>query len=403
MRFRQTAAAFSFLAILSFTPFAEAADEPPVVQSIFRTWEQQFQAKPTFQKLETDSAGNITIDGLTAKIASEDPAQPGTLTIDIGKMQLSGVADQGGGMFEIASTKYDNLVVTFSAPDGTAFTVKMPESSVEGWYVTTLGPTPTPKEIMRASMNVARRMTSGKITVEASGHTFTVDGYDSNWDGDPATGAGKFDVKVSNIAIPAQAIAAIDPTGEMKKLGYSDLSFNTGGTGNLTITGDMMGFDADVYFEGRDTGTLKATFAAANLPIAAYAEFANPGAKKEPDFNKLMPQLMGVTVSKLQFRFEDGSLTKRLLPIIAKQQNMDEAGFVASAGAMLQITLAQLKNQQFTDSVVGAVTSFLKDPKSITISIQPPQPIAVQQLMSLNPADPGAAINSLGVAVTAND
>ncbi|MFO0991942.1 MAG: hypothetical protein U1E67_08435 [Hyphomicrobiales bacterium] len=403
MHFRQTAAAFSFLAVFSFATFAEAADEPPVVQAIFRTWEQQFQAKPTFQKLDTDGAGNITIDGLTAKIASQDPSQPGTLTIDIGKMQLAGVADQGGGIFEIASTKYDNLVVTFSAPDGTTFTVKMPESSVDGWYVTTLGPSPTPKEIMRASMNVARHMNSGKITVEASGQTFTVDGYDSTWDGDPATGAGKFDVKISNIMIPAQAIASIDPTGELKKLGYNDLSFNAGGTGNLAVTGDTLGFDADIYLEGRDAGTLRTTFAAANVPIAVYAEFANPGAKKEPDFNKLMPQLMGVTVSKLQFRFEDGSLTKRLLPILAKQQNMDETGFVASAGAMLQITLAQLKNQPFTDSVVSAVTNFLKEPKSITLSMQPPQPIAVQQLMSMNPADPGAAITSLGVKVMAND
>jgi hypothetical protein len=403
MRFRQTAAALSFLAVLSFTPFAEAADEPPVVQAIFRTWEQQFQAKPTFQKLETDSAGNITIQGLTSKIDSQDPAQPGTLTIDIGKVQLAGVADQGGGMFEIASTKYDNLVVTFAAPDGTAFTVKMPESSIDGWYVTTLGASPTPKEIMRASMNVARRMSSGKIIVDAAGQTYTVDGYESTWDGDPATGAGKFDVKISNIMVPAQAIAAIDPTGELKKLGYTDLSFNTGGTGNLTIGGDTIGFDADVYFEGRDAGTLKASFAAADVPIAVYAEFANPGAKKEPDFNKLMPQLLGVTISKLQFRFEDNSLTKRLLPMLAKQQNMDEAGFVASAGAMLQITLAQLKNQAFTDSVVNAVTSFLKDPKSITLAIQPPQPIAVQQLMSMNPADPGAAITSLGLKVTAND
>ncbi|MBL8905283.1 MAG: hypothetical protein JNM20_01275 [Rhizobiales bacterium] len=403
MRFRPTVAAFTFLTVLSLAPFAEAADEPPVVQSIFRTWEQQFQAKPTYRNLETDSAGNVTIEGVAATISSQDPAQPGTLSVDIGKIQLMGIADQGGGLFEVASTKYDDLIVIFSGPDGTAFTVRMPESSAEGWYVTTLGPTPTPNEIMRASMNVARRMNSGPITIDAAGQTFTVAGYESTWSGDPATGAGKFDVKISSIAIPAQAIAMLDPTGELKKLGYNNLSFNMGGTGNLTITGDTMGFDADLYFEGRDAGTLRAAFAAANVPIAAYAEFASPGANKEPDFNKLMPQLLGVTVSKLQLRFDDGSLTKRLLPILAKQQNMDEAGFVASAGAMLQITLAQLKNQAFTDSVVGAVTSFLKDPKSIALTIQPPQPIAVQQLMTMNPADPGAAITSLGVTVTANE
>jgi len=388
---------------MAYAQFAKAADEPPVVQAIFQTWGQQFQAKPSFQNLETDSAGNITIDGITAKIVSDDPTQPGTLTIDIGKMQMAGVADQGGGMYEIASTRYADLVVTFSAPDGTAFTVKMPESVVEGWYVTTLGPSPTPMQIMRASMNVARRMTSGKITVDTSGQTMTIDGYDSTWDGDPATGAGKFDMKVSNIAIPEQMIASIDPTGELKKLGYPSLSFDSGGTGNLTVAGDTMGLDVDFYLQGREAGTLKVAFATANVPIAVYAEFANPGSKKDPDFNKMMPQLMAVTVSKLLLRFEDASLTKRLLPMLAKQQNMDEATFVASAGAMLQIGLAQLKNQPFTDSVVAAVTSFLKDPKSITLSVEPSQPVQVQQIMSLDPANPGAAIDSLGVKIIAND
>ena len=51
---------------------------------------------------------------------------------------------------------------------------------------------------------------------------------------------------------------------------------------------------------------MKVAVATANVPIAAYAEFANPGKKNEPEMNKLMPQLMGVTLSKLQFRFEDG-------------------------------------------------------------------------------------------------
>ena len=67
-----------------------------------------------------------------------------------------------------------------------------------------------------------------------------------------------------------------------------------------------MGFNADVFLKGRDAGTIKFGLSASNVPIAVYAEFANPSAKKDPDFNKLMPQLMGVTLSKLQLRFEDG-------------------------------------------------------------------------------------------------
>jgi hypothetical protein len=255
---------------------------------------------------------------------------------------------------------------------------------------------------MRASMNIARRTESGKITIDLYGQSLTIDGYQSTWDGDPVTGAGKFDATISNFAVPAQAIAAIDPTGEIKKLGYTDLSFDFGGTGNIDVGKDVMGFTADVFLKGRDAGTIKFGVSASNIPVAVYAELANP-TTKDPDFNKLMPQLMGVTLSKLQVRFEDASLIKRILPVVAAAQGMDEASFVASAGAMLTITLAQLKNQPFVASVSSAVTTFLKDPKSITLSIAPPNPVQVQQLMTLDAANPGAAITTLGVGVTAND
>ena len=49
-------------------------------------------------------------------------------------------------------------------------------------------------------------------------------------------------------------------------------------------------------------------------------------------------------------------------------QGMDEAAMVANAGAMMQLSLMQFKNRAFTNQVVGAVNTFLKDPKSLTIS-----------------------------------
>jgi hypothetical protein len=138
--------------------------------------------------------------------------------------------------------------------------------------------------------------------------------------------------------------------------------------------------------------------------MAAAAEMR--AAQKEaraPDFNALMPQLMNVSLGNFQLRFEDASITKKVLPLIAKMQGMDEAAMVANAGAMMQIGLMQLKNQAFTDQVVGAVNAFLKDPKSFTVSLKPAAPVKVQQLMTLDPTNPGAAIDVLGVSVTAND
>jgi hypothetical protein len=53
--------------------------------------------------------------------------------------------------------------------------------------------------------------------------------------------------------------------------------------------------------------------------------------------------------------------------------------------------------------VVNAVNTFLKDPKSITLSLTPAAPIKVEQVMTLDPSNPGAAIDLFGASVTAND
>ena len=146
-------------------------------------------------------------------------------------------------------------------------------------------------------------------------------------------------------------------------------------------------------FSGKDMAGINFSYGASDIPIAVMAELQTAQKTgRPPDFNMLMPQLMNVSLSGFKFRFEDASITKKVLPIIAKMQGMDEAAMVANAGAMMQIGLMQLKNQAFTDQVVGAVNAFLKDPKSITVSFKPAAPVKVQQLMTLDPANPGAAV-----------
>ena len=91
------------------------------------------------------------------------------------------------------------------------------------------------------------------------------------------------------------------------------------------------------------------------------------------------------------------------MPLLATMQGMDEATMVANAGAMLQLGLAELKNPAFTQKAVEAVNAYLKDPRSLTILAKPAQPVTVQQLMALDPNNPGAAIDQLGITISAND
>ena len=393
---------FLLLATSAFTIPACSEDVPPVVTAIFKSWETQLKATPAYDKVETDSSGNVTISNLAAAIGVQDPGT--SVKLSIGSIRLENVAAEADGLIGVGTATLSDTKVEFTGPDGKGVLIEIPKSGAEDWYVSALGDNPTPLQAFRATMGIAKKMTSGEIKITAEGQTFAAKGIESAWSGDPVTGAGKTTMSLNELVIPEAVIAMLDPSGQLKALGYSDLTLNATGEGELAVNGDNFGMSGTVGFSGKDMAGIKFTYGASDIPMSVMAELqAAQKAGRAADFNMLMPQLMNVSLSGFQFRFEDASITKKVLPIIAKMQGMDEAAMVANAGAMMQIGLMQLKNQAFTDQVVGAVNAFLNDPRSITISLKPEAPVKVQQLMTLDPANPGAAVDVLGVSVTAND
>ena len=396
----------SALALIVFTSLAGAspafaAEEPPLVTAILKNWESQLKVKPTYQSVTTESDGSVVIDGLSANLVVPGDAT-GKMSVTIGKIKLSGISDKGNGLFEVAAAQYTDTKIDMGSTEA-GFVITMPQSSAEYWYVKALGDSPTPQDILRANMNVAKKMSSGAITLTAAGQTISADSYEMTWDGDPATGSGKTDFKIANIAVPESAIAALDPSGTLKQLGYTSLSFDIGGGGKIDIGTDKLGFDFDMYYAGKDIATIKIGAAVGEIPAALIAELQKLEGQAQPDPNVVMPLVQGIQVSRIVLRFEDQSITKKVIPLLARMQGMDEATMVANAGAMLQLGLAELKNPAFTQKAVEAVNAYLKDPRSLTILAKPAQPITVQQIMALDPNNPGAAIDQLGVSISAND
>ncbi len=392
---------FLLLASSTLSLPALAEETPAVVTAMFKGWEGTFKVKPTYDKIETDSDGNVTITNLVANVeaAGTNPA----VKLTIGEISLDDVGDAENGIIEVGSATVTDTKVEISEGGNKSVEIEVPESNIEEWILP-VGDPSTPQEIFRSSWNIAKKVSSGEFKITAMGQSITSDGYETTWDGDTATGAGKFTLKLSNVVIPQSAITAVDTAGQLKALGYGDITLNVSGDADVKITDDKFGITSNIEYAGKDIGGIKLALAGSDIPLATLSELKK--AQKEsrpPDMSALMPQLMGVSLGTFQFRFEDASITKKLLPVIAKMQGMDEAAMVANAGAIVQVGLMQLKNQAFTDQVVGAVNAFLKDPKSITVSLKPAQPVPVQSIMTLNPADPAAAITLLGVSVTAND
>jgi hypothetical protein len=385
---------------LAFPVTVRADDVPPAIQALFDNIERQTAVAPTYDSLKNEG-GNVTVTNLSlAKAASGDePA----MNFKVADAVFSSITEEGDGLYQIGSAKFSNMTADVAGKDF-AMKLSAPDGMSEGWYVTEVADDATPEEMARAGMNVARKMQVGKMTVESQGQTFTVDSYQSSWDGDPETGAGTFDSKVANITIPEQAIALLDQGGVLKQLGYTSLSFDISGNGKTEIENGNMAIDFNGAISGRDMGAFKIGLAAADVPVAVFAELQKAQKEgKQPEFNTMMPQLQNASFSRLSIRFEDASLTGKLLPMIAAMQGVDQKTLIASASPMLQMGLMQLQNQAFAEQAAAAINAFLSNPKSLTIAAAPAAPLKVSEIMALNPAAPGEAITKLGISVKSND
>jgi hypothetical protein len=135
---------------------------------------------------------------------------------------------------------------------------------------------------------------------------------------------------------------------------------------------------------------------------------AAPEADQSAQGMAMLGLMQQMIFTQATIRFEDDSLTEKVLSAIAKKQNTTPEALVNQAKAIVPFGLAQLNMPEFAQSVAAAVNSFLDDPKSLQITAKPAQPLPFAQLaatgmMARGPDAPKAIINQLGVSVTAND
>ena len=378
---------------------AQADDAPPAVQAFLDNLQRQTSAKPAYDSLKVDG-GNVTIINLTLTKEAKDN-DPG-LSVKTAQLDFTGITDQGNSLWQIGKSTFTNTSVQMTGKDA-ALSATIPAASAEGWYIRAVPATPTPKDELLSSLTFANKMTSGPITINATGQTLTIDSIDTIWNGDPNTGAGKFSLKVNNLAVPQTTVALFDTGSVWKQLGYDGLNFDIATDGDLTSNGDTLGYAFNLSLAGRNIGALSLSAAVDNLPVAAYAQMLkDQTGGRGIDFATLSPQLQNVDIKGGSLRFDDASITKKILPLAAAMQGMDEKVLLASIPPTIQLTLVQLQNEALTKQAVDAVTAFLADPKSLMLSIKPAAPMKLLEFNALDPAKPGEAITKLGVSITAN-
>ena len=78
-----------------------------------------------------------------------------------------------------------------------------------------------------------------------------------------------------------------------------------------------------------------------------------------------------LTFNSASIRWDDDSLTKKVLDFVASSQGQKPEDIANQAKAIVPFLMAQLNNAELTQQVTEAVTKYLDEPKSIEISAEP--------------------------------
>ncbi|WP_297323524.1 hypothetical protein [uncultured Bartonella sp.] len=127
---------------------------------------------------------------------------------------------------------------------------------------------------------------------------------------------------------------------------------------------------------------------------------------EDHDENALLIGYLGIIQQikfvKLKIRYDDNSLTNRILDYFAEQNNVSRADFIKQLKTTLPIIGTQINYPEFVKTTNEQLATFLDNPKSLTISATPDKSVSLPILMATGTASHAQLIDLLKVKVEAN-
>lgn len=340
-------------------------------------------------------ASRMVLEGVSLKPVAEKEALP------IGNVTLEGVTEANGGYtVETVSTTQFSKTEDGITLDISPLILHNVSLAAEGATDPFAGLMMyNSAEIANVSVKVGDKTAftldnfSAEITPPADGKAMEFSG-----------GAEKFAGDLSLIQDP-QSKAVIDA------LGYQNI------TGSMEIEGSWQPSDGKMEFSQYDitvdnAGTFGMTFDIGGYTmefVKSLQDMQKKMAEQPADADKsaqglaMLGLMQQLTFNGASIRFDDDSLTNKVLDYVGKQQGMSGKDIANQAKAIVPFGMAQLNNPELTAQVTAAVGKFLDDPQSIEVSAEPASPVPFALIMAGAMSNPLDLPKTLGVSVTANE
>ncbi|SES12446.1 hypothetical protein [Rhizobium sp. NFR03] len=348
-------------------------------------------------------AVDVNDDSVVLKGASVQSTVKKTDELKIGDLSFDGVEELSDGGYTVETVVFPDIDRT---SDGARLTAK--DISITGLRVPAKTGTGSIDDLL-----YYESAGTGPIAVEIAGKTvFAIDKSESNltrqdddkgidFDGIVSgVKADLSDVKDAKTKMAIDKLGLQNPTGEFTVEGSWDLasgvfavrdnSLNVDNVGRLSVGFNVSGYTLQLL------NSLQEAFKAAE---------ANPN--KDAANQALGLSAMGL-IQQLNFnsasiRFEDASITKRLLDYFGAEQGVTGEQLAQSLKGLAPIMIAQLNVPDLQNELTAAINAYLDAPKNLTITAEPAKPVPFPMIMGAGMGAPNTLPSVLGVKVTAND
>ncbi|MCD2171803.1 hypothetical protein [Rhizobium sp. C4] len=351
----------------------------------------------TYDSVKTDDT-TVVAKGVKLKVEGADKPTE----LPIGDVTFSDVEEADDGGYYAGNVAFQNVDLSKDGGHVTAKDIQIDGLSIPG----------TPSTDSIDGMILYESAHTGPITVEQDGkRVFQIEKTVTNINvAEDSSGIG-FDTSISGIWADLSDVK--DPKGQetINKLGLTNINGNmvtkgswTSATGKIDIT--------ELSIDARDVGKINLLLSMSGYTpqLMKAMQDATKAAASNPDKKAgeaalgmtMMGLLQQLSFNSASIRFDDASITKRLLDYFGKEQGVTGEQFAQSLKGMVPIMIAQLNVPDLQNQVSAAVAKFLDDPKSLEIKAAPASPVAAPMIMGAAMGAPQTLPQVLGVSVNAN-
>lgn len=343
----------------------------------------------------TGDASSMVLQGVSFKPAGETDALP------IGDVTLEDVEDADGGGYVIGTLTTQPFAKT---EDGIALDVS--EFVIGGLVLPAAGTTDP-----IASMMMYETIDLENLSVKVGEKTaFAMSGLAVEVtppaDGQPMTFTGEAEKFTSDLTLveDPQSKAVIDALGYQTINGYLEMAGSWQPTdGRMSLTKyDISVENAGTIGMTFDFGGYTPAFLQSVQALQKQMAAQPAGTDNSAQGMAMLGLMQQLTLHGATIRFDDDTLTNKVLDFVAAQQGVTRADIANQAKAIVPFMMAQLNSPDLTAAVSAAVNTYLDNPESLVIAVEPAQPVPFAMVAATAMSTPQTLPQQLGLKVNAN-